>query len=163
MSIEGPTRHTLCRSVCLVYVARRYPLVSGDRAWFIETRQTAVRAASCGSCSVRLLPRCGADNISTREVVALPARETDRGRLLFLHKISCVVHVQCEVYNRRHRARCNRYVWCSRDELPMLLAICGCVAPNSQRGKAIRLMVYSGREIGSGEKVRLRAEQAIEK
>ena len=83
VSIEGPTRHTLCRSVCLVYVARRYPLVSGDRAWFIETRQTAVRAASCGSCSVRLLPRCGADNISTREVVALPARETDRGRLLF--------------------------------------------------------------------------------
>ena len=40
------------------------------REWLGETRKAAVWALLCRSCSVRPSPRCGAERIVTREMVA---------------------------------------------------------------------------------------------
>ena len=64
-----------------------------------ETRQAAVRALLCGSCSARLPPRCGGGGSTTREIVAganLPGKRAERGSFL----TSEALHVQRDDCNR---------------------------------------------------------------
>ena len=78
-----------------------------------DTRQAVVWASLCGSCPVRLPPRYGAESATTTpEIVAtavdanLPSKRAE-GSSFFGRSVS---NVQCEVYNRSRRARCNRYL-----------------------------------------------------
>ena len=92
---------------------------------------------------VQLPPRCGAGSIKTREIIArCQSPRADGWREPVCYGRG-VLHVQCEVYSRSYRARCNRYIyilWCSRDVLLLLLlllllALYSCVVADSRRGK----------------------------